>query len=485
MYITLCLIGVVMHARAQDLTERLDKDYQTFSEQSVQKRRIKHEDLEAFLSGIRESEFQEVNKVGTSIEGRDLYLISLGEGDIDVFLWSQMHGDESTATMAIFDMINFFTSGAHYPERTTLLKQLRIHFLPMLNPDGAQRFTRRNRLGIDMNRDALRLQAPESRTLKRIRDSLEADFGFNLHDQSRYYNALRSPKPATISFLAPAYNYEKTINTVRGNAMRVIVQMNRVLQGLVPGQVGRYNDDFEPRAFGDNIQKWGTSTILIESGGQYADPEKQEIRKLNFIAILNALYVIATGEYKNVPIEEYFEIPNNDRKLFDLKLTGVHYELMGERYILDLGLQRFEVDTEGHDAFFYKGSIADLGDLSTFYGYRTLDANGMVYVPAKIYPKTLTNLEQAKAMDLWALVKQGYGYLRIRNIPADLSFVDLPLHILSEDHMPDPEVEVGNNPSFFLANESGERLYYVCNGYLLELAGQKEQTGPVNALIIR
>ena len=44
--------------------------------------------------------------------------------------------------------------------------------------------------------------------------------------------------------------------------------------------MGRYSDEFEPRAFGDNIQKWGTNTILIESGGIFGDEEKQYLRKL-------------------------------------------------------------------------------------------------------------------------------------------------------------------------------------------------------------
>ena len=49
--------------------------------------------------------------------------------------------------------------------------------------------------------------------------------------------------------------------------MRIIAKMNQIIQGYARGQVGRYNDEFEPRAFGDNMQKWGTSTILIETGG--------------------------------------------------------------------------------------------------------------------------------------------------------------------------------------------------------------------------
>ncbi|MDZ7613027.1 MAG: hypothetical protein U5K51_04450 [Flavobacteriaceae bacterium] len=47
--------------------------------------------------------------------------------------------------------------------------------------------------------------------------------------------------------------------------MKVIVEIDKVVQQYAPGQTGRYDDEFEPRAFGDNIQKWGTSAILIES----------------------------------------------------------------------------------------------------------------------------------------------------------------------------------------------------------------------------
>ena len=238
-----------------------------------------------------------------------------------------------------------------------------------MNPDGAERFQRRNALGIDINRDALRLQSPESRILKRIRDSLDADFGFNLHDQSRYYNAFRTEKPATISYLAPAYNYAKSVNKVRSDAMRVIVMMNRIIQKYAPGQVGSYNDAFEPRAFGDNLQKWGTSTILIESGGYQNDREKQEIRKLNYVSILSAIFSIADQSYKKAPLSEYEAIPRNDRKLFDVKLENMSYNLLGNTYTLDVGINHYEYDLPGNEDFYYRSGVVDQGDLSTYYGY--------------------------------------------------------------------------------------------------------------------
>ena len=482
-FLTILLAVFTVHS--QDFMTQLDQDYMEFMEPAISKRRIKHSDVRALVEQVKEMKGVEVNTVGHSIEGRPLYLISLGKGDTDVFLWSQMHGDESTATMAIFDILNFFEAGSYKEEKRNMLKNLRIHFLPMLNPDGAELFTRRNRLGIDINRDALRLQSPESKTLKRVRDSLEADFGFNLHDQSRYYNANLTAKPATVSYLAPAYNYEKDINETRGNAMKIIVLMNDVLQHYVPGQVGRYNDDFEPRAFGDNIQKWGTSTILIESGGTYDDREKQEIRKLNFVSILTALNAIADESFTDIPVDRYFEIPNNDRKLFDLKLTGLTYDLLGAEYILDVGFYQFERDNEEHSDYFIAAGIGDLGDLSTFYGYETINAEGLKYVPAKIYPSVLKTVNDANAIDHLELIKKGYGYLQVKNIPEDLNNVALPMHFVAPGTAPDFEIRIGNNPSFFLADKNGELKYYVYNGYLLEMKSLKNSGVPGNALIFR
>ncbi len=227
---------LVCNVQAQDeLTSKLYETYDDYKESSIGKRRIKHADIQPLIEKFKANPKFEVQKVGGSIQGRDLHLISIGSGDSNIFLWSQMHGDEPTATQAIFDILNFLDAPEFKEEKEAILSKLKLHFLPMLNPDGAEVFTRRNALGIDINRDALRLQSPEGQTLKRIRDSLDADFGFNLHDQSKYYNAERTDKPATISYLATAYNYEKDINDVRANAMKVIVFMDKIIQNYAPG----------------------------------------------------------------------------------------------------------------------------------------------------------------------------------------------------------------------------------------------------------
>ena len=425
-----------------------------------------------------------MSKVGESIEGRDLNLISIGNGSTDVFLWSQMHGDEPTATMAIFDILNFLDSKSNVEEKREIFGKLRIHFLPMLNPDGAEVYQRRNTLGIDINRDALRLQSPEGRTLKKVRDSLEADFGFNLHDQSIYYNAERTAKPATISYLAPPYNYEKDINDVRANAMKIIGFMNGIIQKYAPGQVGRYKDDFEPRAFGDNIQKWGTSTILIESGGFTGDIEKQEIRKLNYVSILSAIYSIAGANYNSISLDSYWAIPENDRKLFDLKLEEVGYQLLGRDYVLDLGIHHQEIDDEAHSDFWYKGIISDQGDLSTYYGYNTLNAKGYMVRAGKVYPQALESMEELNEASILNLLDEGYLYVRVKNLPKNQLYSPYPIHLISENYeLPDLRLGVGQNPTFLLEFD-GEIKYVVINGFLVDL-----KTGPgsgrINGLLLR
>jgi hypothetical protein len=463
-----------MQASAQsgEITSQLYDSYEKYKESALSIRRIKHKDIQPLIEKIKNSPGFTVKKVGSSIEGRSISLISVGSGKTNVFLWSQMHGDEPTATQALFDIFNFLRSDDFAEEKKDMLANLTLHFLPMLNPDGAETFQRRNKLGVDINRDALHLQSPESQILKRIRDSLNADFGFNLHDQSTYYNAERTEKPATISYLAPAYNYEKEINEVRGNAMKVIVFMNNIIQKYAPGQVGRYNDDFEPRAFGDNIQKWGTSAILIESGGYHQDPEKQEIRKLNYVSILSAIYTIAKENYKDIPISDYEKIPENDRKLFDLKIVGLTYPLLGKSYILDLGIHHLEVGKTAN-TFYYTSTIADQGDLSTFYGYKTLDASGYTAKEGKVYPEILKSKEALLKMDVISLLKSGYTYVRVEGISKESKDIAVPINVISTSFkVPRFRFYVGAIPNFVL-EKNGKIDYAVVNGFLVDLSKGK------------
>ncbi|HEY1023554.1 MAG TPA: M14 family zinc carboxypeptidase, partial [Sphingobacteriaceae bacterium] len=345
-------------------------NYEKYREPVIKDRFFKHSDIMPLIKKHAGSGVFRHEAIGTSAQGRSINHLILGTGKTKVLLWSQMHGDESTATMALFDLFNFFAANDEHNElRKYLLDNLELHFVPMLNPDGAQVWKRRNALDIDVNRDARAQVTPEGRILLKLAQELKPDFGFNLHDQSMYYNAGPTDKTATISFLAPAFNYEKDMNDVRKRAMQVIVGMNSLLQKHIPGRVAKYNDDFEPRAFGDNIQRLGVSTILIESGGYPGDPEKQYIRKMNFYALLNAFEAIADRSYASEDIRAYEEIPQNHRSLYDLVIRNVETEIGGQTIRTNLCINRAQLKSADFRSVSYRGGIEEVGDLELVFGY--------------------------------------------------------------------------------------------------------------------
>lgn len=447
----------------------LESAFEQYKEPAIDNRRFGYT-LIAPLIAKRKSPF-ETNILGKSIEGRPIHSLSYGEGERKVLLWSQMHGNESTATMALFDLFNFLEGAAEDDFdfiREAIRENLQLRFIPMLNPDGAERFERRNAQQIDINRDAVRQSSPEGRILKDARDEFNPEFGFNLHDQNRYYNVEGSSLPATISFLAPAYNEAREVNAVRSKAMKVIVGMDRLLQQVVPGQVGKYDDSFEPRAFGDNIQKWGTSTILIESGAYAGDPEKQYLRQLNFMILLNALHGIATENYLDYTVEQYQAIPDNDSKLVDLLIRNVEIVAVDSSYRTDIGIKNSEHFLDS--LILMEGNIVDWGDLSVYFGHKEIEAGGMMFEKGRIWKEMIPidKLDRNKAMNL---LKE--GYLAVLTDKANQGKVhQLPILVFTEGNDPEMDITLGNSSLFFLS-EAGKKKLAIVNGHVVRLDGRE------------
>jgi hypothetical protein len=366
--------------------------YSTFQQETITDRFFKHSDLVKVLESLKSNSKFDIKEVGKSFQGRSINLIRCSDGPVKVFLWSQMHGNEPTATMALMDMLNFLGSDEHDYVKEQILQNCTLYILPMVNPDGAEVFTRRNAQEIDINRDFLAQQSPEGRLLRTLRDEIKPHFGFNLHDQVDFWSAGTTGNPATISLLAPAYDHELSVDTYRQIAMQVIAGMNTTLQAIIPGHVGRFNDEHEPRAFGDNFQAAGTSTILIESGGYANDREKQEIRTFVFAAIISGLLSISERTYIREKVDNYFAIPENKRNHFQILLRNCKLQanssqldslsstqeaqspqLTSHTYTVDIGLIAQETVNEDLRSVSYTYMVGDVGDLSDRYGYKELD----------------------------------------------------------------------------------------------------------------
>ena len=393
LFVLLFIMIPLSNTYTQNLGKILHDSHEVYLERTITKRRFGYQVLKNRIEELKKNKLFGISVVTKSTEGRDIYLIKCGTGKTKVMLWSQMHGDEPTATMALADIFNFLENKKDSTTReinpvldilrTELLKKCTFYFIPMLNPDGAEAWTRHTTLGIDMNRDALALQTPEGQVLKQLIFDVKPDFGFNLHDKNRRYSAGQTGNLATISFLATAYNQAEDINSIRKRAMQVIVGMNQAVQAYIPNAVGRWMSDFEPRAFGDNIQKWGTTLILIESGGYKNDPEKQYIRKLNFVSILTGLQMIASKSYKKQSIKEYHKLPLNSRAIYDLIIRGVTIKKGEVCFKADIAINRNERPVTGRDYFTTSSVIEDIGDMSVFFGTDEIDATDMEIVAEK------------------------------------------------------------------------------------------------------
>lgn len=452
--VTIVLLVCSVMAWAQ-LNQELYKNHQRYVDTTVLTRRFKHEDLVRVLQKLGK-DFR-VRKVGTSVEGRSINLVSYGNGPIQVLMWSQMHGDETTATRAIADVFRYLQS-KDLPAsfRQKIQSGITWHFIPMLNPDGAARFTRRNHDGIDINRDALRLQTPEGRTLKRIRDSLKADWGFNLHDQSR--GTMVGTVSATLSLLAPPYDTERSVNETRGDAMQLTRYLHDQVIGFIPGQIGIYPEDFEPRAFGDNIQKWGTRTILIESGGFGTDYEKQEIRRLNFVLLLTAVDAIISKTFEQTAVTAYHGIPPNaDGRLVELIVQNVNYQGL----VRDIAFDRREIDSEDFRKYYTRGFISDLGDLRTSNTYFSVDAKGYDVSPGKTYGTVLENMQQVEQLSIDALMKEGFTEFVVKG-PIERFAKPWKVNLVQSPPT-GQEVQQGSNPSLVFS-KNGVVEFVVING---------------------
>ncbi len=447
------------------LAHRLHDAHDAYKEKALMLRRFKHRDMVPLLNKLTDP--LSVTTIGESVEKRAIYQVQAGNGSAKVLFWSQMHGDEATATMALFDIFNFLQAknDSFDDLRQRILTNTTLYFVPMLNPDGAERWQRRTAMDIDMNRDALRLQSPESVLLKSLQQSLKPLVGFNLHDQNPRYGVGKTGKQATLSFLATAFDEKRSLNPVRKRSMQLIAGMNRVLQPFIPGQIGRYDDEFEPRAFGDNIQKWGTTLILIESGGYANDPEKQYIRKLNFVAMLTALDAIATGSYEQESTADYTAIPENGRALFDVLIRNVQTVQNGKPVTLDLGINRYEVNTSGATDFYYRSQLDDLGDLSTFHGLQEIDATGLTLTPANLHADTLNTVADLQKLDLAALRQQGVVAFRVRQGRRG-PVLNAPVHLLRDGILPANPLRLGQVPTFLLRRGTAIGQTWV-NGFLV------------------
>jgi len=340
----------------------LKTTYNTYKEDSLFGRYITLNKIEPLIHQLPKPIFK-TSVIGQSVLNQPIYNIEVGTGKKRVLIWSQMHGNESTTTKALFDVFNFII------KNETILNDLTLSIVPILNPDGAKAYTRINANKIDLNRDTKELTQPESQVFKQHYETFKPHFGFNLHGQRTIFSAGKENRSATLSFLAPAEDNDRTVTETRQQSMRLIASLNAYLQTIIPEQIGRYDDGFNANCVGDTLTMLGIPTILFEAGHYNNDYNREEVRHFVFQSILKVLIDIKNDVNSQYDYKDYFKIPENEKLFCDVIIKNA----LVEGKIVDIDIQ-FEEYLEG-DLVKFKGVIQQIASKTSKYAHKYIEAN--------------------------------------------------------------------------------------------------------------
>ncbi len=348
--------------------------YHSFQETRIKERRFSDKTWENLLNDWKNNPLLRIKEIGKTYEKRSIHEIKFGTGPIKIIAWSQMHGDEATATMAITDILLFLSQkGDSFDEfRKNLHQKITLYIIPKLNADGAHQWQRETALGIDMNRDAQKLNTPEAAILSRWADEIQPLFAFNLHDQNRLYSAGNSKHQTHIALLATPGDEKGTWTDSRLRAAKLANRLTRQLKPYLENKIAKWTDEYEKRAFGDTFQSRGYGLILIESGGSGWDLEKQSLRKLNACMLLDAFHAISENKWQEENTELYTHLPTNEKAIVDIKIKDAPLnEASNRRGDIVLKLKE---KPEKNQTITYSWIVDDIGDMSHLHGL--IEING-------------------------------------------------------------------------------------------------------------
>ncbi len=258
--------------------------------------------------------------VGYSVQQKPIYSITLGRGDFKILMWSQMHGNESTTTKALFDFLRCATTD-HMPTMVKeILDKCTLCIIPQLNPDGATAYTRHNANDVDLNRDAASSTQPEMQVLHQLINSFAPHFCFNLHGQRTIYGFAKTQTSSSLSFLAPAADEARTVTLSRKRAMTVITAIYDELKEELPNRIGRYDDSFNINCIGDFLMHAGIPTVLFEAGHIPEDYRREEIRYFVFKALITAMKVASQG--RDDASKAYLSIAEHEKCFVDIVILN-------------------------------------------------------------------------------------------------------------------------------------------------------------------
>jgi hypothetical protein len=151
------------------------------------------------------------------------------------------------------------------------------------------------------------------------------------------------------------------------------------------GMISRYDDTYEPRAFGDGIQSLGVSTMLVEAGG-WIDSDPEPLTRLHFHGMLATLHAIATDKYRAADAQIYEDLPNsNSTRANDcfVSKANVLDAKVPEPFVAD-----FLIDQSHSERLavtpLRDGKVIEIGDLPSVAARLVVNAANQLVLPGQI-----------------------------------------------------------------------------------------------------
>ena len=308
--------------------------------------------------------FEEVLE-GYSVQGRPINSYMIGSGPTRVLMWSQMHGNESTSCKGLLDLM----ASMHRTCFRKILQSCTIVIVPMLNPDGANAYTRVNANGVDLNRDAVNLTQPESRVLMSLFDRFTPHFCFNLHDQRSIFGAGLTGFPAALSFLVPAADQQKTCSHNRAVGRSILGSVVKGLTADLSNTVSQFDDHFNINCFGDFFQSKGATTMLFEAGQLSTDYMRSDVRLYFSFALFLALKRISSPKDFTENADFYTNLPQNMECYCDVILQKVKLQSSGKT--ISIGLTYNECLEQ--DDVVFRPSVSHIDPIDPLFAFKIIN----------------------------------------------------------------------------------------------------------------
>ena len=141
----------------------------------------RHHDLVTSVASLPAVSYE---SLGKSLDGQDIDCLTIGEGDLNVWLYARQHPGESMAEWWMEGALEKLTDEDD-PIARVLRRECTFRVVPNMNPDGSRRgHLRTNAVGVNLNREWHAPSADKSPEVLCVRGAMDrsgVDFAMDVH----------------------------------------------------------------------------------------------------------------------------------------------------------------------------------------------------------------------------------------------------------------------------------------------------------------